>query len=177
MKGSLDIATLVVVMIPMSIFLIFGGQQLSKAQLNTDLQASLEYGKERFKGYNKLYQVMTYRPDNSSEPLYRKIVKYQASSNKEDLEETIENRINLVLRDDYKHYYQVNIWYPGKRVVHVRLPGGGGKDLPQLKNATFQRPTLHPGVSSRFPNTHRVAVMNLPSPEKGFITVEMRALS
>ncbi len=96
-KGSIDIATLVVVMVPMAIFLIFSGQRLSRAAIDTELDASYTTGKQEFQGKNLAYQILHYRPSDGDEPLYKKITRYPNSDNQNSLKNTIKSRAKTIL--------------------------------------------------------------------------------
>lgn len=162
MKGSIDIATLAIVMVPMSIFLIFSGQQLSKAAIDTSLRSSFELGKNKFKAQNKLYQVLHYRPTPSDKPLYKKIVNLKASNNPDSINSTIQDRAFQVMSADSSMYYEVVINYP---------------DGSKIEASTWDNPDSSWMHYLPDPNTKRVGGINLPSPKKGTITVNIRVLS
>lgn len=163
MKGSIDIVTLVIVMVPMSIFLIIGGQRLSKAAIDTSLQSSYDVGTEKFKSQNKIYQILHSRETVSDEPLYKKIVRLPVASNPDSLNSSIESQAHDLLSRDTENYYEFIVQYP---------------DGDQLKASTWTDPSTSSTMSlSPNPNTRERAEIHLPSPREGFVEVSIRVLS
>lgn len=162
MKGSIDIVTLVIVMVPMSIFLIFGGQRLSKASIDTSLKASYHVGQEQVKSQNKIYQVLNYRNKMSDEPLYKKIVRLPVSPNPDSLNNTIQEGAHKLLLQDTENFYQFVVEYP---------------DGDKIKASTWNDPSNADIPLTSKPTTYESAKIHLPSPKDGFIDVSIRALS
>lgn len=145
-KGSIDIATLVIVMVPMTLFLLIGGQRLSKTAIQTDLGAELDFNKKSYEGEVIAYQVLNYRGQVGDETIRDKIRRLPYSDNPQDLNDTIKNTAQNILQKYnsnayYRNEFQLVIDYPDNGRIIASSTGNTydlNQDLAELHVASAE---------------------------------------